>query len=250
MSKALYRITLPLLLLAAVSSLAAGQQRVQTPAAAWKAGLREVDEKLRAKKWEEAEKQARKMGYAVIREAGTGEGAAYSLAVVSAFRAIAEAGLGREEDAAWHWDMALNLFPDISKTKVSPYGPEAVELQARRLRTFEPAPAGQQMREVEGGKWLAEEGAEIIAPKPVKYPYPNFPEGLRQLRTPGLLTLEIIIGPDGRPRNPVVLGLSGGGPAMKYVALDALREWRFEPAQINGKPATVYYVLRVNFQIR
>lgn len=189
------------------------------------------------------------MSYEIVDGAGTGDGAAYSLAVASAFRAIAEAGLGRKEDSAWHWDMALNLYPDLAKTDVSPYGPAASELQARRLRTIhDPAPEGQTVREVAGGKWLGE-GA-VTPPRIVKNPYPEFPEGLRRMHAPGLLTVEIIIGPDGRPRDPLTLGLQGGGPAMKFVALDALRDWRFEPALIDGKPVTVYYVLRVNFDIR
>src|SRR3954452_511049 len=84
-------------------------------------GLKEVDQKLRDKDWGAAEKQAQKLARALGDEAGTGPEAAHSLAVVTAFRAIAEAGLGQTEDAAWHWDMALNLDPEIAKADVSPY---------------------------------------------------------------------------------------------------------------------------------
>ena len=53
--------------------------------------------------------------------------------------------------------------------------------------------------------------------------------------------VEAIIGEDGVPRHPLVL-TRYAVPAMKYVVLDSLREWRFEPARLDGKPVTVYYV--------
>jgi hypothetical protein len=212
----------------------------------WRAGLKEVDQKLRAQKWEAAEKQARRVTHEIVELAGTGEGASYSLAVASAFRAIAAAGLGKAEDAAWHWDVALNLFPDISKTDVSPYGPVAKELQARKLRGYEGREAVRNRLEALKARWGAE-GKEVAPPRILKQPRPNLPKALAALGANGVLVVEVIIGEDGRVRDPLVLDLQGGGPAMKYVALDSLREWRFEPAKLDGQPVAVYYVLTANF---
>jgi len=118
--KPLSKIAAILLLL--TSALPAQDIRQYT-VEAWRKGLREIDQKLRARQWEAAEKQSRKLADQIIEAAGLGESAAYTLAVVSAFRAIAEAGQGREEDADWHWETALSLFPDIAQTDLSPYGP-------------------------------------------------------------------------------------------------------------------------------
>jgi TonB family protein len=57
---------------------------------------------------------------------------------------------------------------------------------------------------------------------------------------------ETLIGEDGVPHHVRILEAEGG-PAMKYEALEALREWRFEPGKLEGKPVKVYYVLTINF---
>jgi outer membrane biosynthesis protein TonB len=37
---------------------------------------------------------------------------------------------------------------------------------------------------------------------------------------------------------------------MTYEALEALRQWRFEPAKMEGKPVKVYYVVTINFALK
>jgi outer membrane biosynthesis protein TonB len=90
----------------------------------------------------------------------------------------------------------------------------------------------------------------IQPPKIIRRVRPRFPEGLRQMGVSGNLWVEAIIGEDGVPREPLVVDARGVGPAMKYVALEALRQWRFEPARLEGKPVKVYYVLDVNFKYK
>ena len=243
------RLTIPVLFLAsALPLLSQGQPLVDK----WLAGLRETDQKLRAQQWEAAAKRGRQAGNEIVDLAGTGESPAYSLAVAAVFRAIAEAGLGHQDDAEWLWDSALNLFPDIAKTSVAPYGPAAAELRKRTLRTaradgdptLRPAGGG------EGGVALDAKGKDIVPPRIVRQPRPDYPKALRLLEAGGAVVVSSIIGSDGRPRQPVVLDAQGGGPALKYVALDTLRQWRFEPAKLDGKPVPVYYVITVNFQVK
>lgn len=248
MSRALSRITMHVLLLAAVASMAVGQQTLQTPAAAWRQGLREVDEKLRAGKWGDAEKRARRLSSEIVAGAGTGEGAAYSLAVASAFRAIAEAGLGQEEDAAWHWDMALNLFPDIGKTDVSPYGPKAAALRERVLQPYNPAASPDVLYLLEKGKTVEINKLRIERPRVIKQQAPDYPKTLGFMGAEGNVVILTVIGIDGRPLSPRVLSIQGGGPSMAYVAMEAMRHWRFEPAKMDGKPVMVFYTLTVNFK--
>lgn len=244
-SKAFPRICAALLLLtAALPALAA------SPADKWRTGLKEIDQKLRAQQWKAAEEQSRKVARWIVQDAGTGPGAAYSLAVVSAFQAIAEKNLGRTDEANWHWDVALNLFPEISKTDVTPYGPIAAELQARTLRSTDPnrpKPAIPQLVDL-SGKPVTEEDVE--RPRIVKQVAPEFPKNLEAMNVTGVLVVEAVIGFDGVPRLPLVLQMTGGGPAMESVALEALRQWRFEPAKLAGQPVGVYYTLTVNFKTR
>jgi hypothetical protein len=217
------------------------------PADTWRAALKEVDQKLRAQQWEAAGKQARKVARQIVEGAGTGEGASYSLAVVSAFQAIAEAGQGHEDVADWYWATALNLFPEIVKTDLKPYGPVAAGLKERQVRfigTEPPSPASPD------GIFLKEPTGDVQRPKVLRQVSPKFPEGLRKLGVAGDIQVEAIIGEDGVPRHPLVLTVGHTVPAMKYVVLDSLKEWRFEPARLEGKPVKVYYVLTVNFGYR
>jgi Gram-negative bacterial TonB protein C-terminal len=252
-SKAFPRIaTLVLLLASTLPVLAQSNPRI---ADLWRAGLKEVDQKLRNQDWKAAAKQGRKVAHDIVETAGTGEGASYSLAVVSAFRAIAAAGMGDAEEAAWHWDTALNLFPDIATTQVAPYGPAAAELQRRQLREPEPDELRNQVLKLVGQEGsvdvrLGDRTLNVTRPVIVKQPRPDFPTALSILGADGVVVVSVIIGEAGRPRQPRVLTLQDGGPAMKYVALDSLREWRFEPAKLEGKPVAVYYALTVNFATR
>jgi TonB family protein len=217
------------------------------PAVTWSIGLKDVDQKLRAQQWEAAEKQVGRVAVQVIKEAGAGPRASYSLALISAFRAIAAAGLGREDEADWHWATALNLSPDIANTYLAPYGAAAAGLKTRQVRFTDPG--SQDPVDPKVVEEMKRRQDEVQPPKVLRQIRPRFPEGLRRLGMAGKVVVEIIIGEDGVPRHPRVLS-GWGGPAMTYVALDSLREWRFEPARLDGKPIKVYYVLTVNFGYR
>jgi TonB family protein len=220
-----------------------------TLAEQWAAGLKEVDQKLRAQQWEPAEKQVLRLGDQIVAGTGTGQGAGDVLAVAAAFRAIAEAGQGRQEEAGWHWDMALNLLPDIGKTDLSPYGAVAAELKTRQLRPVDP---DRLKLSLEGVKSTEQEAIQKHSqpPRIIRKVRPRFPKGLRQMGVAGNVRVEVIIGEDGVPREPLVVDAQGGGPAMKYVALEALRQWRFEPGRQEGEPVKVYYILNINFKYK
>ena len=40
------------------------------------------------------------------------------------------------------------------------------------------------------------------------------------------------------------------GYASIVTAVDAMKQWKFKPATLNGKPVTVYYNLTVNFKLQ
>lgn len=218
----------------------------------WLAALKETDQMLRAHQWEAAAKRGRKAGEEIVDLAGTGDSPAYSLAVVDVFRAIAEAELGHQEDAEWLWESALNLFPDVAKTDLSPYGDKALELRRLTLRD----PNQKMERELlerlngkDGEAVFNPENKNVKPPRIVHEVRPDYPKALRLLDAQGRVVVSSIIGKDGRPRRPVVVDSQGGGASMRYVALDTVRQWRFEPAKLDGQPVAVYYVLTVNFKI-
>jgi hypothetical protein len=213
----------------------------QQIAAHWSNAIDDIDQELRNGEWAVAEKRSSRLARKILDEADRGEEEAYSLAVVTLLRAIAEAGLGRSYDAASHWDMALNLFPQLANFNLAPYGDAAAPFKGRVLRNpnqFGP-PAG----------WTGKPPVRGNAsrPKLIATPRPRFPV-LERMGTKAQVILSIIIGADGKTHFPVIRAVEGDdGTSLRYAALDTLRRWRFEPARLRGKPVAVHYTMTVGY---
>jgi TonB family protein len=63
----------------------------------------------------------------------------------------------------------------------------------------------------------------------------------------GTVILETIIDTEGRVTNVRVL--RGVPMGLTEAAVDAVKQWTFKPATLDGQPVKVFYVLTVNFQI-
>ena len=61
----------------------------------------------------------------------------------------------------------------------------------------------------------------------------------------GTVVLEGMIGKDGVVQGLKVVSTDHADLAM--AALDAVREWRYEPSQLNGEPVAVTTTISVNF---
>ena len=90
---------------------------------------------------------------------------------------------------------------------------------------------------------------DIEAPRRMYFPLPRYTERARKARIQGVVICEAIIDCDGRVHNVRVLkGLPLG---LAEQAVEALSQWRFEPARVNGGiPARVIYNLTVNFRLQ
>ena len=77
-------------------------------------------------------------------------------------------------------------------------------------------------------------GGDVIAPKAIYAPEPEFSEAARKAGYGGTCVLSLIVGTDGRPRDIRVVRKLG--MQLDEKAFQAFREWRFEPAQKGGKP--------------
>jgi protein TonB len=75
---------------------------------------------------------------------------------------------------------------------------------------------------------------------------PVYPEPARQQFIQGEVTLEAVIGQDGRVE---VLKLLSGDPELASSAADAVRQWRFRPYEQQGKAVPFSTRLSVNFRL-
>jgi protein TonB len=73
---------------------------------------------------------------------------------------------------------------------------------------------------------------------------PVMPEVARQAGIRGVVILEIIIGVDGKVTDAKVLRSI---PLLDQAAIDAARQWRYEPTLLNGAPVPVIMTATVNF---
>lgn len=75
---------------------------------------------------------------------------------------------------------------------------------------------------------LAASASGQEARKAISKPAPRYPEIAKRLNLAGTVKVEITIGPDGKIKNTNVIG---GHPLLINATLDALKEWKYEPAK-------------------
>jgi TonB family protein len=76
---------------------------------------------------------------------------------------------------------------------------------------------------------------------------PSYPDLARQAGIDGLVKLHAIIGKDGTIQQ---LSLISGHPLLAQAALDAVRQWRYEPTLVNGQAVEVDTTIEVFFQLQ
>ncbi len=90
-------------------------------------------------------------------------------------------------------------------------------------------------------------GGGVSAPRAIYAPDPDYSEEARKAKYEGTVVLWLVVGPDGRPRQMRVTRSLGMGLDEK--ALEAVREWKFEPALKDGRPVAVQISVEVNFRL-
>jgi len=90
-------------------------------------------------------------------------------------------------------------------------------------------------------------GGGISAPQPVSTPDPEYTEEARNAKTQGTCVLSMIIDEQGHPRDlRVVRGLGFGLDAK---AIEAVKQWVFQPAMKDGRPVSVQISVQVGFRL-
>ena len=107
--------------------------------------------------------------------------------------------------------------------------------------------------------------AATAAPRPVERPIPRmtlggnvlmgrlihrvepvYPRIAIQARIAGEVQLEAVVGPDGRVRE---LQVKSGHPMLVRAAVEAVRQWVFQPTLLNGEPVEVSAPVTVTFRL-
>lgn len=90
-------------------------------------------------------------------------------------------------------------------------------------------------------------GRGVTAPHAIYDPEPEYSEEARKAKYQGIAVLQVVIDADGRPRDVRIARSAGMGLDEK--AIEAVRQWRFQPGTLNGKPVAVVVNVEVNFRL-
>jgi protein TonB len=89
-------------------------------------------------------------------------------------------------------------------------------------------------------------GGELKAPSLVERVEPEYPPLAVRAQVQGLVILEAVVDRDGRVEDVRVLRSI---PLLDRAAIDAVRQWRYSPLLLNGKPERFVLTVTVSFSL-
>lgn len=227
--------------------------------ARWRKQMRDIDALLLAGSWKLANRDAERLLTKMNREVTVGGGELIAGALTE--RSVALAGLGKMRDAEWYAGMA-GQFWSHAADQLGRYGDVGQQLREallscnQRIKRIslvgtdegrggivmhhspEKAGSSRQLREV--GPEL--HGKRIEAPGiRTKIP-PKYPAAVQAGRGEHMVTVGALVDVSGVPQCPTI---ERGSPyvPLVYSVLDALKDWRFRPATVDGHPVEIQYIL-------
>jgi TonB family protein len=90
-------------------------------------------------------------------------------------------------------------------------------------------------------------GHGVSAPRAIYDPEPDYSDEARRAKYQGMVVLRVVVGSDGRPQDVRVARTLGMGLDEK--AMEAVRQWRFEPGYRDGRAVPVVVDVQVNFRL-
>ena len=89
-------------------------------------------------------------------------------------------------------------------------------------------------------------GGNVQQTKLLKQPHPVYPPEAKQARIQGQVQLRAVIATDGTIKSLEVIS---GEPVLVQAAMEAVRQWVYEPTLLNGNPVEVITQIDVNFTL-
>lgn len=153
--------------------------------------------------------------------------------------------LGYNDDLATYRVTFTDGYRTLADTSVSiPFGRRSVvggldgEEAPYLFLVVEPPPS----KEAEG---LQANG--LTPPRRLESVAPTYPEDARKEKVQGVVIVQTVIEKDGTVSR--VRFIKRLHPSLDEAAAEAIRQWRFEPALLEGEPVAVHYNLTVNFRL-
>lgn len=90
-------------------------------------------------------------------------------------------------------------------------------------------------------------GADVKAPKLIHYVEPEFTSSSDQAFVDGIVKISTVVTQKGIPTDLHIL--NGLNTKEDGTAMDAVKQWRFEPGTKNGQAVKVQVIVEVNFHL-
>ena len=78
---------------------------------------------------------------------------------------------------------------------------------------------------------------------------PVYPKGARKALLSGQVVLEVVLDRQGIPHAPTVVEMTEGCEELAAAAVEAVLQWRYEPARLDGRPVPIYFSVTVKFKL-
>lgn len=89
-------------------------------------------------------------------------------------------------------------------------------------------------------------GGKVTAPRKLRHVSPVYPQLAAAARVRGTVSLEATIDEEG---NVVNLRVLVSIPLLDGAALEAVRQWKYEPTLLNGSPVPILMTVSVKFEL-
>ena len=89
-------------------------------------------------------------------------------------------------------------------------------------------------------------GGQIKQPKLLHQEKPHFPELAAQARLSAIVIMEALVDTQGRVKSVTVLR---GAPLFDEAAIEAVKQWRYQPLLLNGVPTDFILTVTINFNL-
>lgn len=197
----------------------------------WGTALEGILELIGSGKLEKAQVKLADLIRDIVDHCDASKEARVALGLALAERAVLEQRLGDNEGARWSWQLALNIVPTLGNElagtgKLAEF---SAAFGAWQLPSSELCSSG-----VEGRPICNTETCKgFDAPKVIKRVTPQLTGSMLRGGGREALEVRVVVEADGSASSPRVL--SGRWASLAYVTLAAMRQWRFEPAHVEGQ---------------
>jgi bla regulator protein blaR1 len=141
------------------------------------------------------------------------------------------------------------LFGLWNTPRVRAQSPQAGERQAGTIDSASHSPDAtiQSSAENIAAQQLYHVGGDVSAPKLIFAPDPQYSEEAKRAKYQGICVLSLVVDAEGNPQRVQVLRHLGKG--LDHKAVEAVEQYKFEPAMLRGKPVAVEVNIEVNFRL-